>query len=108
MTYKGHVNAEFRIRSAFGGKEAWVLSGSEVEGEDGQVWVWDTVSGEVIQKLAVKRVSQHDVKKRVVGSDGKEKTKKNVVSCVAWKNEGRGDQWCCAGTDGVVTVYGLG
>jgi len=31
-----------------------------------------------------------------------------VVSCVAWKNEGRGDQWCCAGTDGVVTVYGLG
>jgi mitogen-activated protein kinase organizer 1 len=108
MTYKGHVNAEFRIRSAFGGKEAWVLSGSEVEGEDGQVWVWDTVSGKVVRELAVKRVSQQDVKKRVVGSDGKEKVRKNVVSCVAWKNEGRGDQWCCAGTDGVVTVYGPG
>jgi mitogen-activated protein kinase organizer 1 len=108
MTYKGHVNAEFRIRSAFGGKEAWVLSGSEVEGEDGQVWVWDTVSGEVVQKLFVKGVGQREGRKKLVGSDGKEKARKSVVSCVAWKNEGRGDQWCCAGTDGVVTVYGLG
>ena len=108
MTYKGHVNAEFRIRSAFGGKEAWVLSGSEVEGKDGQVWVWDTISGEVVRKLAIKGVGPQDGKKRLVGSDGKEKARKNVVSCVAWKNEGRGDQWCCAGTDGVVTVYGLG
>jgi mitogen-activated protein kinase organizer 1 len=108
MTYKGHMNAEFRIRSAFGGKEAWVLGGSEVEGEDGQVWVWDTVSGAVVQKLVVKGAGHQEGKKRVVGSDGKEKARKNVVSCVAWKNEGRGDQWCCAGTDGVVTVYGLG
>jgi mitogen-activated protein kinase organizer 1 len=98
MTYKGHVNVEFRIRSVFGGKEAWVLSGSELEGEDGQVCVWDTVKG----------VGQQEGKRRVVSSDGKEKARKNVVSCVAWKNEGRGDQWSCSGTDGVVTVYGLG
>jgi mitogen-activated protein kinase organizer 1 len=109
MTYKGHVNGEFRIRSAFGGKEAWVLSGSEVEGEDGQVVVWDTVSGEVVKKLAVKGVGQQEGgKRRVVSSDGKEKVRRNVVSCVAWKNEGRGDQWCCAGTDGAVTVFGVG
>ena len=108
MTYKGHVNAEFRIRSAFGGKEAWVLSGSEVEGEDEQDWIWDTVSGDVVQKLAVKGVGRREGKKRVVDSDGTERVRKNVASCVAWKNEGRGDQWCCAGTNGVVTVYGLG
>jgi len=27
---------------------------------------------------------------------------------VTWKNDGRGDQWCCAGTEGVVTVFGEG
>lgn len=108
MTYKGHVNAEFRIRSAFGGKEAWVLSGSEVESEDGQVVVWNTVSGEVVKRLAIKGLGKHEGgKKRVVSSDRKEKVRRNVVSCVAWKNEGRGNQWCCAGTDGVVTIFGL-
>jgi mitogen-activated protein kinase organizer 1 len=108
MTYKGHVNREFRIGSTFGGKEGWVLSGSEAEGEDGEVVVWNTVSGEVIKRVAVRSVAEQDGgRKRILGSDGKEK-RRNVISCVAWKNEGRGDQWCCAGTDGVVTVFGEG
>jgi mitogen-activated protein kinase organizer 1 len=108
MVYKGHVNSEFRIRSAFGGKENWVLSGSEVESEDGEIMVWNTVSGEVVKKVPLKSMAEQQGigRRKVVGSDGKEKTRRNIVSCVAWKNEGRGDQWCCAGTDGVVTVFG--
>lgn len=107
-TYKGHVNDEFRIRSTFGGRERWVLSGSEVGGEDGEVVVWETMSGEVVKRVQVKGAAEHEgkEKKRVIGSDGKEKPKRNVISCLAWKNEGRGDQWCCAGMDGVVTVFG--
>lgn len=106
-TYKaeGWKNEEFRLRSCFGAKERWVLCGNEdVTGADGEVVVWDTMSGEAVQKIRVEG-SKVEGKKRV-GADGKEKERKNVVSCVTWKEGGRGDQWCCAGTDGVVTVFG--
>lgn len=107
-SYAGHANTEFRIRSGFGKNENWVVSGSEVEGEDGQVYVWDTMTGEVVTKINVQGAPEQDNVKKVIGSDGKVKKRKNVISCVAWKNEGRGDQWACAGTDGTVTVYGKG
>jgi mitogen-activated protein kinase organizer 1 len=105
MTYMGHGNEEFRIRSTFGGNEKWVVSGSEAK--DGEVLVWDTVGGGVIQRVLVKE-TDGVARKMVVDSQGKEKKRRNVISCVAWKNDGRGDQWCCAGTDGVVTVFGSG
>jgi mitogen-activated protein kinase organizer 1 len=44
----------------------------------------------------------------VIGRDGKEKERKNVVSCIAWKDGGFGDQFCVGGTSGVVTVFGEG
>jgi len=108
MTYKGHENEEFRIRSSFGGNEKWILSGSEkgkAEG-DGEVVVWDTVSGTVMERVRVHSVEEESGKKRFVDREGNEKKRRNVISCVAWKNNGRGDQWCCAGTNGVVTVFG--
>lgn len=107
-TDPGFANSEFRMRSAFGGSEKWVVCGNEnVEGKgsDGEVLVWDTLSGKVVERIKVPGVADANAKKRV-GVDGQVKERRNVVSCVAWKGDGRGDQWCCAGTDGVVTVFG--
>lgn len=100
-------NAEFRLRSCFGGNERWVLSGNEnVEhmAGQGEIVVWDTLSGDVVQRVAVG--GARGARRTRVGPDGKEKEKDSVVSCIAWKARGMGDQWCCAGTDGVVTVFG--
>lgn len=110
MSYKGHENTEYRIRSCFGGKESWIVGGSEAKASggngDGEVIVWDTMTGTAMQKVRVPARADDGPKKRIVGADGKEKPRRNVISCVAWKNDGRGDQWCCAGTDGLVTVFG--
>lgn len=106
-SYKGEGfrNEEFRVRSVFGGNERWVLCGNEeVKGDDGDVVVWDTLSGNVVERIRVEGSKVEGKKK--IGRDGKEKEKRNVISCLAWKENGRGDQWCCAGTDGVVTVFG--
>jgi mitogen-activated protein kinase organizer 1 len=107
-TYKstGWKNEEYRLRSVFGGNDKWVLCGNEeLNGEDGEVVVWDTLSGNVLQTIRVES-SKIEGKKKI-GRDGKEKERKNVVSCIAWKeNWYNGDQWCCAGTDGIVTVFG--
>lgn len=112
MTYKGHKNSEYRIRSCFGAREKMVLTGSEGDdgksNEDGEVVIWDTVTGTVINRVVVPARKDDGTRKRVIGSDGKEKVRRNVISAVAWKDNGKGDQWCCAGTDGVVTVFGNG
>lgn len=98
-------NEEFRMRSTFGANERWVMCGNEnVKGNDGEVLVWDTLSGKVVERVNVEGSKAEGKKK--IGKDGKEKEKMNVISCVTWKENGRGDQWCCAGTDGIVTVFG--
>lgn len=103
---EGWKNSEFRLRSALGGNDRWVLCGNEEPtGEDGEVNVWDTLTGETVQRIRVE--SYKGEQKKKIGRDGKEKVPKNVISCVAWKdNWYNGDQWCCAGTDGIVTVFG--
>lgn len=104
--YKGEKwkNEEFRLRSAFGGNERWVLCGNEdVIGDDGEVVVWDTLNGKIIERIRVEGSKVEGKKK--IGMDGKAREKRNVVSCVAWKENGRGDQWCCAGSDGCVNVF---
>ncbi|RDL36375.1 uncharacterized protein BP5553_05727 [Venustampulla echinocandica] len=99
-------NSEFRLRSTFGGNERWVLCGNEnVNGDDGEVVVWDTLTGNIAEKIRVAGSKAEGKKK--IGRDGKEREKQNVISCVAWKENGRGDQWCCAGIDGLVTVFGF-
>jgi len=103
--YRGGKNEEFRLRCCFGGNERWILCGNEeVSGPDGEVLVWDTLSGEVVERIRVEGSIQEGKKK--IGRDGKERERQNVISCVAWKGDGRGDQWCCAGIDGIVTVFG--
>ena len=103
---EGWKNEEYRLRSVFGGSDKWVLCGNEeLNGEDGEVVVWDTLTGSILHKIRVESLKAEGKKK--IGRDGKEKARKNVVSCIAWKeNWYNGDQWCCAGTDGIVTVYG--
>ena len=102
---EGWKNDQFRMRSCFGARERWVMCGNEeVEGPDGQVIVWDTLSGEVAAKVLVPGAAAATTKR--VGPDGVMKLRKNVISCVAWKGDGKGDQWCCGGADGAVTVFG--
>jgi mitogen-activated protein kinase organizer 1 len=108
------TNTEFRLGSVMGGNERWVLSGNETPSfaasaaqVDGEVTVWETVSGKIMERIRVPGVNASTTgRKRIVGSDGKEKQHRNVISCLAWKENGRGDQWCCAGTDGIVSVFG--
>lgn len=104
----GWTNKEIRVQSVLGGGERWVVAGDENGAEnsngEGRVWAWDLLSGRLVAKLGVPWGPGGG--KVVVRRDGKEKERKNVVSCVAWKDGGFGNQFCVGGTSGVVTVYG--
>lgn len=105
-------NEELRMQSIFGGQEKYVLVGDEMKANQksdgqGQVWVWDTLTGKVASKLTIPwGPPGHEGKKLAVGRDGKTKPRTNAVSCMAWRDDGWGDQFCVAGTSGVVTVFG--
>ncbi|KAK4157623.1 hypothetical protein C8A00DRAFT_29467 [Chaetomidium leptoderma] len=121
-TYEGEGwrNEELRVQSVFGGGERFVVVGDEMAGveaaataaggggnnNEGRVWAWDLLTGKLVATLAVPWGSGSESRKKVVGRDGKEKQRKNVVSCIAWKAGGFGDQFCVGGTSGVVTVFG--
>lgn len=100
-TYLGALGGEYRIRSTFGGKEQWVVSGNEA---DGEVVAWDMMTGREVKRVKVP--SAEGTERKKVDAFGRVQERKNVISCVAWKNSGRAAQWCCAGTDGQVTVFG--
>lgn len=109
----GWRNEELRVQSVLGGKERYVVAGDELtaagaEGEvDGRVWAWDLLTGKVVAKVRVPwGPAGLEGRKRVLGRDGKERERKNVVSCIDWKEDGYGDQFCVGGTSGVVTVFG--
>lgn len=105
-------NRDLRVQSVLGGKERWVVAGDELSGSaegevDGRIWAWDLLSGRLVAKVPVPwGPGGMESRKRVLGRDGKEKERKNVVSCLAWRNDGYGDQFCVGGTSGVVTVFG--
>lgn len=101
MTYKGHENSEFRMKSCLGSLEKFVVSGNE--SEDGGVTVWDVMTGTILEKLTVARDNEPVELQKGRAAP---KVKRNVISTVAWKDNGKGTEWCCAGTDGLVTVYG--
>ena len=118
---EGRRNEELRVQAVLGGKERYVVAGDELAGptagggadspasDDGRVWAWDLMTGSVVARLAVPwglGAGEGGGRKRLVGRDGKEKERKNVVSCIAWKEGGYGDQFCVGGSSGVVTVFG--
>ncbi|KAH7318689.1 WD40-repeat-containing domain protein [Stachybotrys elegans] len=111
----GWRNTDLRIQSMLGAKEKYVLAGDEMTSEEaakgaageGRVWVWDVMTGKTVAKVAVPwGPLGYEPRKKVVGRDGKEKTRSNVISCMAWREDGWGDQFCVGGTSGVVTVFG--
>ena len=111
------LNKELRVQAVLGGRERYVVAGDELLGADaatlesgeGRVWAWDLLSGKVVARIQVPwgPMGQQN-RKRVVGRDGKEKRQNNVISCVAWREGGWGDQFCVGGMSGVVTAYGAG
>jgi mitogen-activated protein kinase organizer 1 len=116
-------NEELRVQSVLGGKERFIVAGDEMvmtphsshgaredAAPDGLVWVWDLMSGKLVAKISVPWGPQtaQDQKKRVIGRDGREKARRNVISCLAWRDGGFGDQFCVGGTSGTVTVFDSG
>jgi len=115
----GWRNEELRVQSVLGGRERFVVAGDEMTGagagaggegagaNEGRVWAWDLMTGRLVAKVGVPwGPAGSEGKKRVIGKDGKEKERKNVISCIAWKEGGYGNQFCVGGTSGVVTVFG--
>lgn len=113
-------NEEFRVQSCFGGKERFVVAGEESPsssssgGENGgRVWAWDVTTGKVVARIPVPvsagaqaggGSSAKSWRVSVAAGHGKEK--RNVISSIAWKEDGFGNQFCVGGTSGVVTVFG--
>ncbi|KAI0446658.1 WD40-repeat-containing domain protein [Xylaria telfairii] len=107
----GWRNTDLRVQSILGGKEQYALVGDEMtgapsQGTEGRIWAWDVVTGELKATVRVPWGPPGLEPKKVVGKDGKEKERTNVISCLAWRETGFGDQFCVSGTSGVVTVYG--
>ncbi|KAL6881592.1 WD40-repeat-containing domain protein [Trichoderma novae-zelandiae] len=107
---------ELRVQSLLGGREKYVVAGDEMTGDmaaaadgsgSGRIWAWDLLSGKVVAKVTVPwGPPGYEARKKTVGKDGKPKMRNNVISCMAWREGGWGDQFCVGGTSGVVTVFG--
>lgn len=130
----GWRNEELRVQSLLGGREKYVVAGDEMTGVSdgehqgqgpgssngssngsstaaeggGRLWAWDLLTGKLAAKVHVPwgPPGTTDKLKRVVGRDGRERRRKYVVSCLAWRDAGFGDQFCAGGTSGAVTVFG--
>jgi len=88
------VNETYRVRCALGMGDSVVICGSET----GEVIVWDLLDGKVKHRL------WHS--EEFAGRSGDEKMKKKtVISAVAFC--GSRKEWCSAGGNGEVAVFGL-
>ncbi|KAF2851865.1 WD40 repeat-like protein [Plenodomus tracheiphilus IPT5] len=99
---KAFVNQDLRVRSTLGLNDSVVVSGSD----DGTVVVWDVLGGECLHRF------KHNEMRELGGAgagykiEGQAKGKKDVVSAVAFCTTRR--EWCSAGGDGNVVVWGMG
>ncbi|KAG5996140.1 hypothetical protein E4U52_007224 [Claviceps spartinae] len=104
-------NEEIRVQSLLGHREKYVVAGDEMavehgENGEGRVWVWDLLSGRLVARIKVPwGPPGYETRKKTLGKDGREKIRDNVISCMAWREDGWGDQFCVGGSSGVVTVY---
>lgn len=85
---EGYTNTSYRIRSTLGMNDSVIVSGSE----DGQIFVWDLLEGDVKHRLTHGIDDDTEITRRG-GS-----TKKNVVSAVAFCPARK--EWASAGGDG--------
>ncbi|KAK2060902.1 WD repeat domain-containing protein [Colletotrichum caudatum] len=110
----GWRNEELRVQAVLGGKEKYVIAGDELTAGtgpaglngDGKMWAWDLLTGRLVATVRVPCPEGFEPKKKLLGKDGKEKERSNVISCIAWRDDGWGDQFCVGGTSGVATVFG--
>ncbi|KAK7456074.1 hypothetical protein CaCOL14_004121 [Colletotrichum acutatum] len=110
----GWRNEELRVQAVFGSKEDYVIAGDELTAGtgptglngDGKIWAWDLLTGKLVATVRVPCPEGFEPKKRMLGKDGKEKERSNVISCMAWRGDGWGDQFCVGGTSGIATVFG--
>ncbi|KAL2878116.1 hypothetical protein SGCOL_006646 [Colletotrichum sp. CLE4] len=110
----GWRNEELRVQAVLGSKEKYVIAGDELTAGtgpaglhgDGKIWAWDLLTGKLVATVRVPCPEGFEPKKRMLGKDGKEKERSNVISCMAWRGGGWGDQFCVGGTSGVATVFG--
>jgi len=93
QSYKhtGYINTTYRIRSTLTAKDSVVLSGSE----DGYIYAWDVVSGEMLQ-----RVDHYAAQEPATTRNSK-----RVVSAVAQKK--RDTEWASASGDGELLALGI-
>lgn len=113
---EGWSNTDLRVQSVLGGGERFVVAGDEMTGggadghaagDGGRIWAWDLMTGKLAARMLVPwGPGGTERLKKVVGRDGKPKERKYVVSCLAWRESGFGDQFCAGGTSGAVTVFG--
>lgn len=90
-------NDNYRIRSTLAAGDALVVSG----GEDGQVFVWDVLTGDLKHQLGHKQgviTDGHPEQQSMQKS-----TKKDVVSAVAWNQLRK--ELATAGGDGTVVIW---
>lgn len=89
-----YKNENYRIRSALGMNDSVVISGSE----NGQIFVWDLLNGNVIHRL--QHCSADERKNNTSAREGT--AKKNVVSAVSFCPARK--EWASAGGDGKYTL----
>jgi mitogen-activated protein kinase organizer 1 len=90
---EGFVNESYRVRAALGMADSVVVSGSE----EGTIFVWDLVEGKVLHRLRHAGEAQ---------TDAMQSKRRDVVSAVAYCPSGR-REWCSAGGDGNVVIWGV-
>lgn len=100
QSYKGHMNNDYRIRSTLAFADSVVISGSE----DGQIYAWDLLSGDVVERLHPWS-GDDDAREGEGESGGKEKDKRKVASAVACSPAQR--QWASAGVNGEFSLLFL-
>lgn len=107
---EGYTNTTYRIRSTLAQNDSLVLSGSE----NGQVHIWDLLSGRVVHRLRHTQPTLADGKRTGGSGNGSGKGKdvvsgsgrgKDVVSAVAWNQLRK--EWASAGGDGSVVIWGM-
>ncbi|KAF2269370.1 WD40 repeat-like protein [Lojkania enalia] len=94
---EGFVNKELRVESILGMNDSVVVSGSD----NGMVYAWDLLEGEVLHKFKHSEAREVKGKARLPEAQGKREVVGAVTFCPSRK------EWASAGGDGNVIVWGM-
>lgn len=94
--HKEFRNEKYRLRSTLAAGDSLAMSGSE----DGHIYVWDLLSGNLVHKLKHAAPALTEGTKQFVSMS----SKRDVVNSVVWNQLRK--EWASAGGDGTVVVWG--